>query len=103
VALRPHVYDVGTRGLVARWRGTALAWPLIDAMVDAQGRVCALHRGDSFIRLDPTDTTTRTMRYQWNGFGFSAVPDRGRECSKMFPRSPFAAPRSRLDVTRLAR
>jgi Bacterial capsule synthesis protein PGA_cap len=103
IALRPHVYDVGARGLVARWRGTALAWPLIDAVVDAQGRVCALHRGDSFIRLDPADTTTRTMRYQWNGFGFSAAPDSGAECSKMFPRSPVAAPRSRLAATPLAR
>jgi poly-gamma-glutamate synthesis protein (capsule biosynthesis protein) len=81
VALRPHVYDVSAHGLIARWRGTALAWPLIDAVIDAHGRVCALHRGDSFIRLDPTDTTTRTMRYQWNGFGFSALPDSG-ECAK---------------------
>ncbi len=83
IALRPHVYDVGDRGLIARWRGTALAWPLIDAVVDGRGRLCALHRGDSFIRLDPRDSTTRTMRYKWNGFGFSAMPDSGGACASL--------------------
>lgn len=72
LALRPHVYEVSDRGIVARWRGTTLAWPLIDAVVDSSGQVCALHRGDSFIRPDPTASRTRTMRYRWNGFGFSA-------------------------------
>ncbi|MGH7616016.1 MAG: CapA family protein, partial [Gemmatimonadaceae bacterium] len=81
VALRPHVYDVGPRGLIARWRGTALAWPLVDAFVDDRGRVCALHRGDSFIRPDPTTRATRTMRYEWNGFGFSAIVDSGEACA----------------------
>jgi len=81
VALRPHVYDVDDRGLIARWRGTALAWPLIDAVVDQSGRLCALHRGDSFIRLDPHDSATRTMRYKWNGFGFSATPDSSGACA----------------------
>jgi poly-gamma-glutamate synthesis protein (capsule biosynthesis protein) len=81
IALRPHVYDVDDHGLVARWRGTALAWPLIDAVVDGSGRLCALHRGDSFIRLDPHDSSTRTMRYKWNGFGFSATPDVGGACA----------------------
>lgn len=76
-AIRPHVYAVEDRGLVARWRGTALAWPLIDAVVDEHGRLCALHRGDSFIRIDPHVTSTRTMVYRWSGFGFSAVDDSG--------------------------
>ena len=71
VAIRPHVYALSPRGMVAKWRGTALAWPLLDAVVD-QGGLCALHRGDSFVRLDPANTQTRTMRYRWNGFGFSA-------------------------------
>jgi poly-gamma-glutamate synthesis protein (capsule biosynthesis protein) len=75
IALRPHVYAVGERGLVARWRGTALAWPLIDAEVNERGELCALHRGDSFIRPDPVVTSTRTMLYRWNGFGFSAAAD----------------------------
>ena len=30
--LRPYVYEVGPRGLVARWRGSAPAWPLLDAV-----------------------------------------------------------------------
>lgn len=77
VAIRPHVYAVDDRGLEAKWRGTALAWPLIDAVVDEHGLVCALHRGDSFIRPDPLVASTRTMRYRWNGFGFSAVEDSG--------------------------
>ena len=77
VALRPHVYAVNERGLVAKWRGTALAWPLIDALVDERGRLCALHRGDSFMRPDPFVASTRTMRYRWNGFGFSGVADSG--------------------------
>lgn len=83
VAIRPHVYEVGENGLIARWRGTALAWPLIDAVVDADGELCALHRGDSFVRPDPTVTTTRTMRYRWNGFGFSAS-DGGAACQAFF-------------------
>jgi poly-gamma-glutamate capsule biosynthesis protein CapA/YwtB (metallophosphatase superfamily) len=81
IAIRPYVYDVGADGLIARWRGTALAWPLIDATVDARGTLCALHRGDSFIRPDPTIAHTRTMRYRWNGFGFSATPDTAGACA----------------------
>jgi poly-gamma-glutamate synthesis protein (capsule biosynthesis protein) len=73
VALRPHVYEITDRGLVARWRGTSLAWPLIDATVNDRGEVCAIHRGDSFMRPDPRTATTRTMRYRWNGFGFSGI------------------------------
>jgi poly-gamma-glutamate synthesis protein (capsule biosynthesis protein) len=79
--IRPHVYAVDGQGLVARWRGTALAWPLVDAVVDADGRLCALHRGDSFIRPDPTTVSTRTMLYRWNGFGFSAVDDSAESSS----------------------
>jgi len=75
VALRPHVYDVGPRGLIAKWRGTALAWPLLDAVIDEDGELCALHRGDSFLRPDPSTTVTRTLHYRWNGFGFSATKD----------------------------
>jgi hypothetical protein len=72
-ALRPYVYAAGPRGLEARWRGSALAWPLIDATVERDGTICALHRGDSFVQLDSTSARTRSMRYRWNGFGFSAA------------------------------
>ena len=78
--LRPYVYDVTPHGLVARWRGSALAWPLLDASVieDAQGQsyLCALHRGDSFIMLNPAHPSApRIQLYRWNGFGFSGVND----------------------------
>jgi poly-gamma-glutamate synthesis protein (capsule biosynthesis protein) len=77
---RPYVYDVTPHGLVARWRGSALAWPLLDAtlVTDAAGRayVCALHRGDSFVMLDGADgAAVRTQVYAWNGFGFSGVTE----------------------------
>ena len=72
VGIRPYVYAVGERGLNARWRGSALAWPLLDAVVDDDGSLCALHRGDSFIALDPSSSSTRLARYRWNGFGFAA-------------------------------
>lgn len=72
---RPYVYALGPRGLVARWRGSALAWPLLDATLLPDGRLCALHRGDSFVTLDPASTSTRHAVYSWNGFGFSGVED----------------------------
>jgi hypothetical protein len=88
---RPYVYDVTPHGLVARWRGSALAWPLLDAtlIADADGRayVCALHRGDSFIMLDDADPAPlHTQVYAWNGFGFSGVTDEGlmKRCSDAF-------------------
>ncbi|MGJ4891240.1 CapA family protein [Bradyrhizobium sp. HKCCYLS3077] len=77
---RPYVYDVTPHGLVAKWRGSALAWPLLDAVLIAddagQSYLCALHRGDSFIMLDTaTPSSTRTQVYAWNGFGFTGVSD----------------------------
>lgn len=92
VGLRPHVYAVGEHGLIARWRGTALAWPLLDAVVEPTGTLCALHRGDSFLRPDPTTSSRRTMEYRWNGFGFSATnsPDGNAACASEMRR--IAAP-----------
>jgi poly-gamma-glutamate synthesis protein (capsule biosynthesis protein) len=88
---RPYVYDVTPHGLVARWRGSALAWPLLDATLvsDAAGRayVCALHRGDSFVMLDDADQAPpRAQVYAWNGFGFSGVTDEelGRRCANEY-------------------
>jgi hypothetical protein len=88
---RPYVYDVGPHGLIARWRGSALAWPLLDTLLigDDAGRdyLCALHRGDSFIMLDPARApTVRTMVYGWTGFGFSGVEDEqlAARCRKAF-------------------
>lgn len=81
--LRPCVYEVGSRGLVPRWRGTALAWPLVDAaFLPGKGDIlCALHRGDSFVVPDSAFTAgsnpreKRVAAYRWNGFGFSGLQD----------------------------
>jgi hypothetical protein len=73
VGLRPYVYAVGPNGLIARWRGSALAWPLIDAVESKDGVLCALHRGDSFLLADPATKTTRIAAYRWNGFGFTGI------------------------------
>jgi len=73
VGLRPYVYAVGPHGLIARWRGSALAWPLIDAVESKDGVLCALHRGDSFLLADPATKTTRIAAYRWNGFGFTGI------------------------------
>ena len=74
--VRPYVYAVGPHGLVAKWRGSALAWPLLDAVAEPEAEaslLCALHRGDSFVVLDPNTKARRTAAYRWNGFGFSGV------------------------------
>ena len=74
--VRPYVYEVGPRGLVARWRGSALAWPLVDATIlPGTGLLCALHRGDSFLAPDPAAPASRAAVYRWNGFGFTGEDD----------------------------
>jgi hypothetical protein len=77
IGLRPYVYSVTEQGLVARWRGSALAWPLLDAILlpDDETVLCGLHRGDSFIDLQPHSQQVRVAAYRWNGFGFSGVSD----------------------------
>jgi poly-gamma-glutamate synthesis protein (capsule biosynthesis protein) len=86
--VRPYVYDATDHGLVARWRGSALAWPLLDAMFlpEDPGILCALHRGDSFLVLQPGARGTRTAAYRWNGFGFSGIDDPAAlaQCSRRF-------------------
>lgn len=78
-APRPYVYQLTARGPAARWRGSALAWPLIDATLlpgpDGVDLLCALHRADSFVVQDRAVTGTRTAVYRWNGFGFSGADD----------------------------
>ncbi len=86
-APRPYVYAVGPRGLIAKWRGSALAWPLLDATLDpGTGSVCALHRGDAFVTLQPGSKTTRVAAYVWNGFGFNGMEDETvtRRCAALF-------------------
>ena len=76
-ALRPCVYKVSVDGLIPKWKGTALAWPLLDAALlpGEKGLLCAEHRGDSFIRLEPGTTKRAIAAYRWNGFGFSGMHD----------------------------
>ncbi len=75
--VRPYVYEVGPKGLVARWRGSALAWPLVDAtaLPGSAGLLCALHRRDAFLTLDDHSPADRAAVYRWNGFGFTGVDD----------------------------
>ncbi len=86
--LRPCVYEAGPQGLVPKWRGTALAWPLLDAafLPGSDGILCAEHRGDSFIALQPGSNKTRIAAYRWKGFGFSGIDDREvlRSCRDFF-------------------
>jgi Bacterial capsule synthesis protein PGA_cap len=94
---RPCVYEVGRTGFIARWRGSALAWPLIDVRLlpDRDGVVCALHRKDSFLVLSPSSTGTRVAAYRWNGFGFDGISDQTivSECKALFNGSgQIAAP-----------
>jgi hypothetical protein len=88
VNVRPYVYALDKFGLVPRWRGSALAWPLIDAQISPfdNKTLFALHRGDSFINLDKRKVTNRIAVYKWNGFGFNGVSDStlNNLCSKQY-------------------
>lgn len=85
---RPYVYEVGPHGFIARWRGSALAWPLLDARLlpGHDGVLCALHRRDSFLMLSPESKGTRVAAYRWNGFGFDGITDDGivASCRALF-------------------
>ncbi len=75
--LRPCVYEARPEGLVPKWRGTALAWPLLDAVLlpGDNGVLCAQHRGDSFIVPQRGSNEKRIAAYRWKGFGFSGIQD----------------------------
>jgi poly-gamma-glutamate synthesis protein (capsule biosynthesis protein) len=86
--LRPCVYAVHRNGLIPKWRGTALAWPLKDAALlpGAAGILCGLHRGDSFLVPNPQSRENRIAVYRWNGFGFSGIhePELIKRCTEYF-------------------
>lgn len=88
IGLRPYVYSVTRDGLIARWRGSALAWPLLDALIlpDDETILCGLHRGDSFVDLQPHSKEVRVAAYRWNGFGFSGIdiPEIMKKCRRCF-------------------
>jgi hypothetical protein len=94
--VRPYVYEAHDGGLVARWRGSALAWPLLDAALlpGSGGVLCALHRRDSFLALQPGSVGVRTAAYRWNGFGFSGVDDQPTlaRCRDLFVGQGHALP-----------
>ena len=77
ISIRPYVYAVDLQGVYAKWRGSALAFPLLDAYISPYSPqvLCALHRGDSYIAINKENANTRIMAYQWNGFGFSGLSD----------------------------
>ena len=77
VNIRPYVYSVDNSGLVAKWRGSALAWPIWDAIISPKNDqiLCALHRGDAFISLGNIIASERITAYKWNGFGFDGLSD----------------------------
>ena len=77
ISIRPYVYAIDSLGMYAKWRGSALAFPLLDAQISPSNPqiLCALHRGDSYITLSKENTDTRIMAYKWNGFGFSGLSD----------------------------
>jgi poly-gamma-glutamate synthesis protein (capsule biosynthesis protein) len=93
---RPYVYEVGPQGFIARWRGSALAWPLLDARLlpEHAGVLCALHRRDSFLMLSPESKGTRVAAYRWNGFGFEGITDEGivSGCRALFGEKESVAP-----------
>ena len=88
ISIRPYVYAVDAYGMYAKWRGSALAFPLLDAQISPYNTqiLCALHRGDSYIVLNKENTDTRIMAYEWNGFGFKGLDDSltCRYCDKIF-------------------
>lgn len=85
---RPYVYRIGHNGLIALWRGSALAWPIIDTklMRNNPDHLCVLHRGDSFVTLDPLNKATRVAVYDWDGFGFKGndAPQLTAACEQAF-------------------
>lgn len=72
-ALRPYVFTAGGGSIRERWRGTALSRPLALARV-VDGHVCALLRGDSFLRLDPDDPRRTWTSWAWRDGAFGLHP-----------------------------
>lgn len=84
IGIRPHVYRVGDDGIKPMWRGSGLAYPLIDALPLQFGDkeiLCALHAGGSFLTGINPVSPLHIMAYHWNGFGFSA--ERSKEAIKI--------------------
>lgn len=90
INIRPYVYTVDNNGLTAKWRGSALAFPIVDAQISNFNTqiLCALHRGDAFISLGKITLQQKVAAYKWNSFGFNLVNDSTvcKECEQtLFP------------------
>ncbi len=89
VGLRPYVFRMNAdRSFTDVWRGSSLSRPLVAARlftVAGQERLCAIHRGDSFLKPDPTTRTRVRTVYRWSGFGFRGVeePEARAMCEAM--------------------
>lgn len=83
---RPYVYTIDKNGITARWRGSALAWPILDAQISPYNNqiLCALHRGDAFIMLGKSNTAQKIAAYKWNGFGFNMANDFCQDCEQVY-------------------
>lgn len=77
INVRPYVYAVDNKGIVALWRGSALAWPILDAQISTVNDqiLCALNRGDAFISIGKINKKKTITAYKWNGFGFNVIKD----------------------------
>ena len=67
INIRPYVYAVDNKGITARWRGSALAWPILDAQISPYNNqiLCALHRGDAFISVGKINAEKKVAAYKW--------------------------------------
>lgn len=98
IAPRPYVYAVEPQGFRDLWRGSALAFPILDVAVlgpeSAAQRLCVLHAKDSFVEPAAMPQGQLTMVYQWSGFGFKrdANPELNASCAARYSSSNEAAP-----------
>ncbi len=86
INIRPYVYAIDNKGITARWRGSALAWPILDAHISPFNNqiLCALHRGDAFIMLGKSNAAQKIAAYKWNGFGFNMANNFCQDCEQVY-------------------
>lgn len=91
LGLRPHVYRQKDGRLEPLWRGSALAYPIEDLIVqkDKAGEdvVCVLHEPVSHLgRVRMSLADHLVLAYRWTGFGFNvdSAPDLTSECARAY-------------------
>ncbi len=77
VGVRPYIYCFDEKNIYARWRGAALAWPLLDAQILPANHevLCALHEVDSVPSANRQHRGWRVAAYGWNGIEFNIEAD----------------------------